>query len=216
MLRVLAGVFAFAISLTACSPGSPTPSPKPSTPVTPSTPATAPASPSVAPTSASPPAATPSSASPKPSAACPAKIAGDFGSTNNLLTAVRVGTHAGYDRVTFEFGKASGLPVGGAHYEISKTTDLTKDGSGEPMQVAGTVHYLILFMDASGFDSSGNQGQTFKGPYELKPNFKVLAELEQRGDFEGYLSWIAGLKSSSCPQVSQFTNPFRIAVDFPH
>jgi hypothetical protein len=144
------------------------------------------------------------------------------GQTFLQLTDVRVGTHPGYDRVTFEFappssGTPPALPGVLPKYELNRVRAISEDGSGNPVQIEGKDLFLIVFHGASGVELVGEQPvQTYKGPRELAPRFKVLTELERSGDFEATLSWGFGLAEPRCPKVTELQNPLRLAVDFPH
>jgi hypothetical protein len=171
-----------------------------------------------APTSAPTPTVSPTA----PSAQGCAPISGG-GETFLQLTAVRVGTHPGYDRVTFEFAPPQSPPPVPApagvlpKYELTRVRSITEDGSGNPVDVSGKDLYQIVFHGASGFDLTGEQPvPTYKGPKELKPNFKILSEVERSGDFEATLSWGIGLKEPRCLKVAEFKSPLRLAVDIPH
>ncbi len=140
-----------------------------------------------------------------------------------VLTDVRVGTHPGFDRITFEFVPPERPPPVPApagmlpRYEISRVQSLTRDGSGERMQVAGTGLFRVVFHGATGVTTSGERVErTYTGPTEFRPNFRQLAELEQAGDFEATLSWGFGLRRSGCPRVVELKDPLRLAIDLPH
>lgn len=137
------------------------------------------------------------------------------------LVDVRVGTHDGYDRVTFEFAPGSdeqyfGLPKFDLH---RATPPLNEDPSGEPVSMDGSHFAWIVFHGASGveFDDS-EQGYTltYTGPKDFRRDFRTLAEARQLGDFERTLSWGFGLNSASCWEVHVLENPLRVAIDFPH
>lgn len=135
------------------------------------------------------------------------------------LVAVRVGSHTGYDRITFEFAPpkapspANTLPK----YSVTKVDQVTQDGSGNPVQIGGAALYSLVMQGASGVDLSGSEPViTYKGPKEFKPNFPVLTELEHAGDFENVLSWGIGLKAPRCIKTSQLNSPLRLVVDIPH
>jgi hypothetical protein len=162
----------------------------------------------------------PTASPPAASQAC-APVTGG-GQTFVQLTDVRVGTHPGYDRVTFEFAPpSSGTPAAPPgilpKYELTRVRSITEDGSGNPVQVAGKDLFLIVFHGASGVELVGERPvPTYKGPKELKPGFRVLTEVERSGDFEATLSWGFGLAEPRCPKVAELHNPLRLAVDFPH
>ena len=137
------------------------------------------------------------------------------------LVDVRVGSHEGYDRVTFEFAPGSdeqyfGLPPFDLH---RATPPLHEDPSGEPVSMDGSHFAWIVFHGGTGveFDDS-EQGYTltYTGPKDFRRDFRTLAEARQMGDFEATLSWAFGLNSASCWEVNVLQNPLRVAIDFPH
>lgn len=179
------------------------------------------ASPTASPTAS----ASPGSPQPSPSVTgsapaptrCPQVSGG--GQTSLKLVGVRVGTHPGYDRITFEFAPpqppspANTLP----QYSITKEDVITQDGSGNPIQVGGAALYSLVLQGASGVDLSGEQPvPTYTGPREFKPNFPSLVELEHAGDFENVLSWGIGLRAERCIKATQLNNPLRLVLDIPH
>lgn len=179
------------------------------------------ASPSLEPGSSLPPSTASSPVSSPASLNCaPIKGGGD---TFLVLTAVRVGTHAGYDRVTFEFKQPAQPPGSPAaagtlpRYELARVTSVTEDGSGNPVEISGKDLYQIVFQGASGVDMTTDAAViTYAGPKQFKPNFKLLAEVERTGDFEATLSWALGLKQTRCLKVVELGNPTRLAIDIPH
>jgi hypothetical protein len=139
------------------------------------------------------------------------------------LTDVRVGTHPGYDRVTFEFAPPENGPgaFGVPRYEIARMTPpITEDPSGHRVAVDGHHYAGIVFHGGTGVDltTSDSRGYevTYGGPREIKPGFGVLAEAQETGDFEATMSWAFGLNRASCWRVSQLNNPVRVVVDFLH
>lgn len=176
--------------------------------------------PSLTPTSS--PAAT---AEPSPTAAAPGRPPAECdpvtggGQTSVDLVDVRVGTHAGYDRIVFEFAPpvapspADTLP----RYTITGADEIIQDGSGEPVAVDGAALYSVVLQGASGVDLSGDQPvQTYTGPREFKRDFPVLVELQHAGDFEDVLSWGIGLKAPRCIEATRMTSPLRLVLDIPH
>lgn len=139
------------------------------------------------------------------------------------LTAVRVGTHDGYDRVTFEFAPPENGPraFGVPRFEMARTSaPIREDGSGRPVAVDGDAHSAIVFHGGTGVDltTSNPKGYevTYAGPREIKPGFEVLAEVQETGDFEATMSWAFGLNRASCWRVSTLADPVRVVVDFLH
>jgi hypothetical protein len=139
------------------------------------------------------------------------------------LTAVRVGTHQGYDRVTFEFAPPENGPMGFGvpRYQISGVTSpITEDPSGRTVAVDGHHYAGIVFHGGTGVDLTTSDPKGYKlsytGPGEIKAGFGVLAEAQETGDFEATLSWAFGLNRASCWRVSELQDPVRVVVDFLH
>jgi hypothetical protein len=139
------------------------------------------------------------------------------------LVDVRVGTHDGYDRVTFEFAAPSGegaqyfgLPPYDLHAAMPP---LHEDPSGKPVSLDGKSFAWVVFHGGTGveFDDS-EQGYTitYTGPKDFKRGYRTLAEARQMGDFEATLSWAFGLNDDACWQVHELEGPVRLAIDFPH
>ncbi len=125
--------------------------------------------------------------------------------TTSAVTAindVRVGTHAGYDRIVFQFAGA-----GRPRLTIAKATPpFVEDASGQPVSVAGRAFLTLKLYDASGFP-------TYTGPNSFSPGYPSLTALVNNGDYEGYVSWVAGLTDLSCYRISTLTGPTRIVID---
>lgn len=118
------------------------------------------------------------------------------------ITDVRVGAHAGYDRIVFEFA-GSGPP--GLTIAIARPP-FVGDASGKRIIVAGTAFLSLKLYDASGYP-------TYTGPGSFSPRYPNLAALVNAGDYEGYVTWIAGLSGSTCYRISTLSGPTRIIVD---
>lgn len=133
------------------------------------------------------------------------------------LADVRVGTHEGYDRVTFEFeppsdGQYFGLPP---YTLVEATPPITQDGSGEPVPVDGSQFAVVIFHGAAGYDFVEGT-PSYSGPKDFRPDFPMLVEARETGDFEATLSWAFGLHGASCWRVQELQNPVRVVIDFPH
>jgi hypothetical protein len=149
--------------------------------------------------------------------ACASARGGEEGVYTNLV-AVRIGTHEGFDRITFEFkapepnsGGKGGIP----RYEIrTAKPPHYQDASGLPLEVNGKAFARIVFHGAAGYDF--NRQPTYAGPRTIRAGFPVLVEAVQAGDFEATLSWVLGLRQQSCWKMREFDNPDRVAIDLPH
>jgi hypothetical protein len=129
---------------------------------------------------------------------------------NALLDRVAVGRHEGYDRVVFQF-RGDELP--GYRVEYVEPP-LKEDGSGEPVDVAGSAFVVVRMEPASGFDLNSGEGElVYKGPKRL-PGASVVKEVVRTGDFEAVLSWAIGLDAKVPFLVSTASSPSRLIVDF--
>ena len=125
------------------------------------------------------------------------------GANQAAPSAVRVGTHQGYDRIVFEY---SGSVVPTLTIAIA-TPPFKHDPSDLPMTVTGSA-FLRIQLDGV---TMGYAGAT-----DFRPGYPTLVELAQQGDFEGVQSWIAGLTKTSCVRVLQLTSPARLVIDVQH
>lgn len=122
------------------------------------------------------------------------------------ITDVRVGTHAGYDRVTFEF--AAGIPqttIEGA------LPPFFADPSDLPLDVAGTAFLKVTMNGGTKVTPEG--GITYTGPTNFEPAFDRLVQLREGGDFEALSTWYLGLDGGSCFRVLTLAGPSRLVID---
>ncbi|MGH2383030.1 MAG: AMIN-like domain-containing (lipo)protein [Candidatus Limnocylindria bacterium] len=127
------------------------------------------------------------------------------------ITAVRVGTHANYDRVVFEF--ANGLP------EITLdrgTPPFTHDATGMPIEVDG-ASFLRLTM-RGGTKQTVDGTSSYDGPTDFDPGFAGLVALVEGGDFEAQSTWHLGLATEACVRVLRLTDDGapRLVIDVEH
>jgi hypothetical protein len=128
-----------------------------------------------------------------------------------LLARVAVGHHDGFDRVVFQF-RDEGLVPG---YRVEYVQPpLKEDGSGNPVDVAGSAFVVVRMEPASGFDLNTGEGElVYKGPKRL-PGTGVVKEVVRTGDFEAVLSWAIGLDAKVPFLVTTTASPSRLIVDF--
>jgi hypothetical protein len=183
----------------------------------PSAPASAPATPPTASAPASGSANPDQTAEPIPSAdlgefSCDLPVIEDASVARAQIVDVRNGTHAGYDRVVFEF--ADGLP------EISldrAAPPFTGDASGLPIDVEGTS-FLRLTM-RGGTKQTEDGTSSYDGPTDFDPAFPMLVDLVEGGDFEAQSTWYLGLNAEACVRVTQLVGeggPARLVIDVAH
>jgi hypothetical protein len=116
---------------------------------------------------------------------------------------VRVGSHAGYDRVVIEY--RGGQP----RYKLVSQAPSTFVGpyNGLPVRVAGDagIHLFIYNMDVPA---------TFPHGTNLKPAYDELKQVVVMAVFEGQADIAIGLDRLECPTVSLLSAPNRLVIDF--
>jgi hypothetical protein len=109
---------------------------------------------------------------------------------NGLLTNVTLTTGDCTDAVAFTFTSTNGGPGYDIKYEPGP---IVQDGSGEPVDVAGSAYLVVRFEPAYGFDF--NTGTpTYTGPdHVTSPGAFFVKDVAETGDFEGVVHWAIGL-----------------------
>ncbi len=204
----------FGVTLAACTGGSPSPSSN-----VPSASAIASAS-----SSASTPASQPASAQPSgtatmapsdgptdslPPFACAPTVTIPATTDRAQITDVRVGTHDGYDRVTFEF--ASGIPQTLIEGVLPP---FYADPSGLPLDVTGAAFLKVTMTHGTKLSLDG--GVTYTGSTNFQPGFDQLVQLREGGDFKAISTWYLGLDPGGCIRVLTLTGPSRLVIDIEH
>jgi hypothetical protein len=125
------------------------------------------------------------------------------------ISDVRIGEHDGYDRVVFEF--------------IEGTPELTldraeppfaQDGSGFQIDVEGNSFLRLTMRGGSKQMDDGTS--SYDGPTDFDPDFPMLVDLVEGGDFERQSTWYLGLNSEACVRLMLLTDPDRIVIDVEH
>ena len=171
---------------------------------------------SSAPATGEPSASSQPSAEPVPSEdlepfACDLPIHEDATVARANITDVRVGAHADYDRVVFEF--VDGLP----EMTLDRAEPpFTEDGSGFPVEVDG-ASFLSLTM-RGGTKQTEDGTSSYDGATEFEPGFPTLLHLVEGGDFEAQSTWYFGLSSEACVRVLTLTDDGapRLVIDVEH
>ena len=140
--------------------------------------------------------------------ACDFPVTGTATVNRAQLVDVRVGTHAGYDRVVFEFEE--GVPA----FTLDRATPpLVEDASGRELDVAGNAFWALVMREASRVRMDGTPAFT---DTDFTPNFPKLTELVEGGDFEAVSTWYFGLDSDACVRTMVLHNPSRLVLDIQH
>lgn len=125
------------------------------------------------------------------------------------LSEVRTGTHAGYDRVVFQFADAL-LPG----YEIEYPDGpLYQCGSGDDVSVEGAARLVVKLLAARAHD---DQGQVTIAERQRVPALPVLIELKLTCDFEAQVEWVVGLSARRPYRVMELSGPPRLVLDVQH
>jgi hypothetical protein len=121
------------------------------------------------------------------------------------LVGVRAGRHAGFDRVVFEFRGA--VP---ATRHVCYVDQLTQDGSGERVSLAGGAALEVVLQGANAHDDGGSPTVA---PRRFSPGFTALKEVAQVGDFEAVVTYGLGMDRERPFKVSTLSSPLRLVVD---
>jgi hypothetical protein len=137
---------------------------------------------------------------------CDLPTEGDGTVARAQITDVRVGTHAGYDRIVIEFDE--GIPP----YILDEATPpLLADPSGMEMDVAGSAFWSLVLQGGTRVTVDGTE--SYDGPTDFTPDFPALAQLVEAGDFEAVSSWYIALHDATCARVLTLADPARLVID---
>lgn len=134
--------------------------------------------------------------------------------THALLRDVRASDRGSSDRIVFEFSPPDSIDANIPRFEIEEVNPPFTDDSDKPTQVEGRRFFRVTFFGGTGVDDTYTP--TYKGPKEMRLGLPTLKEAEQLGDSEATLSWVMGLSQLRCPQITELSDPLRVAFDFPH
>lgn len=126
-----------------------------------------------------------------------------------ILTGVRTGIQPGADRLVFEFDGA-GLPAWHVEYVDRPVRDC---GTGEPVSVAGDAWLQVQF---TGAQAHTEAGVGTSGPRRRTIDQALLRELVRLCDFEGEVTWVAGLARPNAYTPRVLEAPARLVIDIAH
>ena len=124
--------------------------------------------------------------------------------TTPTLVDVRAASHAGFDRVAFEF--RGGVP----EHRIQYVDQLVEDGTGDPVPVAGDADLEVVFEGANAHEENGSPTIT---PRRFSPGLPAVKEIAQLGDFEAVVSYGIGVDRRRPIEVSTLSSPSRLVID---
>jgi hypothetical protein len=125
------------------------------------------------------------------------------------LADVRVGTHDGYDRVTFEFA-GDGAPG----WVVQYVEEPTAQGSGRPVELAGDAALSGLIRPVA---RPGTTDTSYDGPERITAErLEVIEEVVVGTTFEANLGIFVGVDEQVPFRVQRFADPPRVVVDVVH
>jgi hypothetical protein len=123
------------------------------------------------------------------------------------LVAFRTATHPGFDRMVFQF--RGGTPG----FNVRYVARIVQDGSGATVSLLGTRFLAIRFAAARAHPQNGSR---LNVPRVRTPLFRSIRQVKLAGDFEGVVSYGAGIAGRRAFRVFRLTSPPRIVVDVRH
>ncbi len=148
---------------------------------------------------------------PAPAATAPvtgAATADPWGPTPPVLTGVRTGRHASYDRTVFDF--SGGTPAFRVEYG-----DLRQEATGALVPLAGGAHLRVEFTGAY-----TRAPRTGAGSFDLRlvvdPALPALRQVRFGGEFEAHIAAGLGLAHRTGFRAIALNNPPRVVVDVAH
>ena len=88
-----------------------------------------------------------------------------------------------------------------------------KDPSGKPLPLPGSARLSITFQNARAHTAGG---AAIAIPPVITPGCSNLLKVKQAGDFEGVVSYGAGLAHRAGFRVFRLTGPTRVVIDVAH
>jgi len=134
------------------------------------------------------------------------------GSPGPNLTDVRVGDHATFTRVVFDF-TGDGVPLFSVGYSAGPT--FSGSGGGDAVSVDGNAHLTVNIYPAITYDID-TYVATYTGPNAFDPGLGPIAEIAFVDDFEADMLWVIGLTDQKGFEVTTLTGPVRLVIDIEH
>jgi len=122
----------------------------------------------------------------------------------SVITSVRIGHHATYDRLVLTFRG----PIPG--YDVRYVSSVTSDASGKAVSLLGAAKMRVVVRPTS---------TTVHAPQGTwTPRYAEIRQVKGAGDFEGVTSYGVGLAQRNAFRVFTLTSPNRLVIDvrLPH
>jgi hypothetical protein len=124
-----------------------------------------------------------------------------------MLTAIRTGSHDGYDRVVLQF--RNDLPSWRVGY-----VDQVPSESGATVSLEGAASLFVQVDPAWAHDlDTPPYAATYTGPRTLTPRYPTLRQVRLVDEFEGHLTFGVGLQRRVGFRVLELRGPPRLAID---
>jgi hypothetical protein len=123
------------------------------------------------------------------------------------LASVTAACRATFDRLVFRF--RFGIPG----YRVRYVAQVVKDPSGLPLSLPGNAKLQITFQNARAHTAAGG---ALPIPSVLTPSCANLLKLKKAGDFEGVVSYGAGIDHRAGFRVFRLSSPTRVVIDIHH
>jgi hypothetical protein len=121
-----------------------------------------------------------------------------------FISAVRTGSHGGYDRITIEF--TNGVPHDVQISAPSGDTTFTLSPSGQQATLKGD-HGILITIHGSDLHTS------YSGSTDIITGDPTIAEVRRVQDFEGVVQLGLGVNGPGCYTATFMTNPDRLVID---
>ena len=126
-----------------------------------------------------------------------------------VLTGIRVGRHATFDRVVFEL---AGTRPG---YRVGYVRVVRRDPSNTIVRMAGRYFLMVRLMPANAHDVQTG-ARTYQGPPKFWVGYPELRQVAVVGDFEAVVSVALGVARRNGFHVFTLRDPGRVVVDILH
>jgi chitodextrinase len=117
------------------------------------------------------------------------------------VTAVRVGSHDGYDRLVMEFSGA----VPSYTVSIQSGTQFTQAPKGDTVTFEGSNGVLVTVKQID--------WTAYAGPTAFDPRYLVLQQARLVQNFEGTQQWAMGIAGTPAVRVFTLSSPARLVID---
>lgn len=124
------------------------------------------------------------------------------------ITDVRVGTHDGFDRVTFEY-----VGEGELGWIVQYEDNPRSDGRGDPIQFDGNVGLVVMLHSVA--IPPDATAETFLDDV-AGPAGGIINEVVNDSIFEGYHTFVVGLDQEVPYRIARLDDPSRVAIDLVH